>query len=105
MNEGPSIEHSLMVVSTAPDRIWLDLGFDPSDEDEVSFHKLIDVTWSHDNATGYGIEYVRVDNTQPQRTWVGLTLEDMQDLNVSKDWIDGARWAATLLWEKNNSKT
>lgn len=37
-----------------------------------------------------------------KRDWVGLTLEDMQDLNVSKDWIDGARWAATLLWEKNN---
>ena len=37
-----------------------------------------------------------------EREWVGLTLEDMQDLNVSKDWIDGARWAATLLWEKNN---
>ena len=35
------------------------------------------------------------------REWVGLTLEDMQDLNVSKDWIDGARWAATLLLEKN----
>ena len=40
-----------------------------------------------------------------KREWVGLTLEDMQDLNVSKDWIDGARWAATLLWEKNNAKT
>ena len=38
---------------------------------------------------------------QPEREWVGLTLEDMQDLNVSKDWIDGARWAATLLLEKN----
>ena len=36
-----------------------------------------------------------------EREWVGLTLEDMQDLNVSKDWIDGARWAATLLWERN----
>ena len=97
-----TIKHSLIVVSTAPNRIWLDLGFDPSDDDEVSFHELIDVTWSHDNASGYGVEYVRVDTTQPQRTWVGLTLEDMQDLNVSKDWIDGARWAATLLWEKNN---
>ena len=36
-----------------------------------------------------------------EREWVGLTLEDMQDLNVSKDWLDGARWAATLLLEKN----
>jgi len=40
-----------------------------------------------------------------QREWVGLTLEDMQDLNASKDWIAGAKWAATLLWEKNNAKT
>ena len=37
-----------------------------------------------------------------KREWVGLTLDDIPDLAVSKDWIDGARWAATLLWEKNN---
>jgi len=47
------------VVSTAPDRIWLDLGFDPQDETEVLFGELHDVTWSADNATGHGIEYVR----------------------------------------------
>ena len=80
MNEGPSIEHSLMVVSTAPDRIWLDLGFDPSDEDEVSFHELIDVTWSHDNASGYGVEYVRVDTTPPQREWVNLTDDEIKEI-------------------------
>ena len=40
-----------------------------------------------------------------KREWVGLTLEDMADLTVSKDWIAGAKWAATLLWEKNNAKT
>ena len=49
------------VVSTAPKRIWLDLGFDLSDEDEISFNDLVDATWSHDNATGFGIEYVRAD--------------------------------------------
>ena len=52
-----------------------------------------------------GEDRVPLYTTPPQREWVGLTLEDMQDLNVSKDWIDGARWAATLLWEKNNAKT
>ena len=40
-----------------------------------------------------------------KREWEGLTLEDIQDLNASKDWIAGAKWAATLLWEKNNAKT
>ena len=54
------------VVSTAPERIWLDLGFDPEVEDEVSFNDLFDATWSHDNATGNGIEYVRADLTRPQ---------------------------------------
>ena len=48
-----------LVVSTAPDRIWLDLGFDPQDEYEIIFHELHDVTWSQDNASGNGIEYVR----------------------------------------------
>ena len=57
----PEQEPVAKVVSTAPKRIWLDLGFDPSDEDEISFNDLVDATWSHDNATGYGIEYVRAD--------------------------------------------
>jgi len=96
-----TIKHSLMVVSTAPKRIWLDLGFDPSDE--ISFHELHDVTWSHDNATGYGIAYVRVDTTPPYRKWVGLTDEDMQELRTHIfDFIDGARWAEAKLKEKNN---
>jgi len=58
------------VVSTAPDRIWLDLGFDPQDETEVLFGELNDVTWSQDNASGYGIEYVRATPTaaQPEPT-------------------------------------
>ena len=57
----PEQEPVAKVVSTAPERIWLDLGFDASDEYEISFNDLVDVTWSHDNATGYGIEYVRAD--------------------------------------------
>ena len=37
--------------------------------------------------------------TKPQ--WQGLTLEDIDDIGVSKDWIAGARWAEAKLREKN----
>jgi len=63
--EQPEQEPVAKVVSTAPDRIWLDLGFDPQDEYEVVFHELHDVTWSQDNASGNGIEYVRADTVPP----------------------------------------
>lgn len=36
-----------------------------------------------------------------QRTWNGLTLADMEDLAVSKEWLAGARWAEAKLKEKN----
>jgi hypothetical protein len=63
----PEQEPVAKVVSTAPDRIWLDLGFDPQDETEVLFGELHDVTWSADNATGYGIEYVRTTPPLPEQ--------------------------------------
>ena len=65
------------VVSTAPDKIWLDLGFDPQDEAEIIFDDLHDVTWSADNASGNGIEYVRATQPAAQREWQGLTDEDV----------------------------
>ena len=37
--------------------------------------------------------------TKPQ--WQGLTLEDIDDIGVSKDWVAGARWAEAKLREKN----
>ena len=43
-------------------------------------------------------------NTSPQpaqRTWVGLTLEDMETLHWSPDFRAGAKWAAAKLNEKN----
>jgi hypothetical protein len=94
------------VVSTAPDRIWLDLGFDPQDEYEIIFHELHDVTWSQDNASGNGIEYVRADTTPPQRPWVGLTPEEVLDLfdvnNVyGSKWIEFARTVEAALRSKN----
>ena len=94
------------VVSTAPDRIWLDLGFDPQDEYEIIFHELHDVTWSQDNASGNGIEYVRADTTPPRRPWQGLTNEDWEQIHDKKDtaldtFQQGAVWAADQLKERN----
>lgn len=37
--------------------------------------------------------------TKPE--WQGLTLEDMDDIGVSRDWVYGARWAEAKLKEKN----
>jgi hypothetical protein len=33
--------------------------------------------------------------------WQGLTLDDIDDIGVSKDWVYGARWAEAKLKEKN----
>ena len=68
------------VVSTAPERIWLDLGFYPEVEDEISFDDLFEATWSHDNATGNGIEYVRADLAPASKPWMGLTEDELQQL-------------------------
>ena len=37
--------------------------------------------------------------TKPQ--WQGLTFADIDDLEVSNDWLAGARWAEAKLKEKN----
>jgi len=39
-----------------PETIYLDLGTECND-----FNDLTDVTWSKDNATGKGVEYIRKD--------------------------------------------
>jgi len=42
------------------------------------------------------------NNYPPQRTWVGLTDEDMKDPRTHNfDFIHGARWAEAKLKEKN----
>ena len=53
-------EYLPLAVASAPDRIWLDLGFDPKETD-ADFSDLNTPTWSADNASGHGIEYVRAD--------------------------------------------
>lgn len=42
-----------------PTKIFLDLGFTP--DMVTDFDELTEVTWSKDNASGEGIEYVRSD--------------------------------------------
>ncbi|MBB6580101.1 hypothetical protein HNP33_004232 [Comamonas odontotermitis] len=48
-----------LAARTAPERIWLDLGVEEAEQ--VNFAELGEVTWSPNNATGHGIEYVRAD--------------------------------------------
>lgn len=42
-----------------PEKIYLDLGFDYPED--FYFDELEEVTWSKDNASGEGIEYIRSD--------------------------------------------
>lgn len=44
-----------------PEKIYLDLGFDPLETIDNDFDSLLSVTWSKDNASGSGVEYVRAD--------------------------------------------
>jgi transcriptional regulator with XRE-family HTH domain len=37
-----------------------------------------------------------------QTEWVGLNLDDIETLEVSKEWLAGARWAEAKLKQKNN---
>ena len=60
VNEMDGLYAAPLAITSAPKRIWLDLGFNPC-EDDVHFDNLHDLTWSQNNATGDGIEYVRAD--------------------------------------------
>ena len=60
VNEMDGLYAAPLAITSAPERIWLDLGFNPYEED-AHFSSLHDLTWSRDNATGNGIEYVRAD--------------------------------------------
>jgi hypothetical protein len=62
------------ITSTAPARIWLDIG-DAKDfiEPDDTFATLMrgEATWSEDNATGCGIEYVRADRARTAASCAG----------------------------------
>ena len=58
---------------------------------------------------GYKTSHITVEELEmfaelvaaQEREWQGLTLEDIDDIGVSKDWVYGARWAEAKLREKN----
>ena len=58
---------------------------------------------------GYKTSHITVEELEmfaelvaaQEREWQGLTLEDIDDIGVSKDWVYGARWAEAKLKEKN----
>ena len=58
---------------------------------------------------GYKTSHITVEELEmfaelvaaQKREWQGLTLEDVDDIGVSKDWVYGARWAEAKLKEKN----
>jgi hypothetical protein len=58
---------------------------------------------------GYKTSHITVEELEmfaelvaaQEREWQGLTLEDIDDIGVSKDWVYGARWAEANLKEKN----
>jgi hypothetical protein len=55
------------IASTAPERIWLDIGEAKSfigPDDTFTTLMAGETTWSEDNATGCGIEYVRADRAR-----------------------------------------
>jgi len=63
---------------TFPDHIWLDAGeamefAEPGD----TFRDLHEVTWSEDNATGFGVKYVRADLANPPAASDPIDIEQM----------------------------
>ena len=54
-----------------------------------------------DDYESYSESLDEIASTPPQPQWQGLTLEDIDDIGVFKDWVYGARWAEAKLKEKN----
>jgi hypothetical protein len=71
----------------APQTIYLQVG----DEcpDDAKWKELIDVCWCDEQVFDNDIVYVRADTTPPQRTWVGLTEDEMDWLHANTPCIEG----------------
>lgn len=72
------------VGSLAPTRLWLDFGFDPSEElDGATLEDLDDeTTVSYGKPTEHGIEYVRADLVSPPQRQP-LTDEQVKQIELS----------------------
>ena len=59
------------------------------------------IHWTSDKPA-YGDDWVPLYTTPPQRTWAGLTLDDIPDDDTNNlDFYRGGRWAERVLKEKN----
>ncbi len=87
-SEGRVPEGLPLAVTSSPATIWLDLGFDPGEED-AHFSNLVDVTWSEDNPTGHGIKYVRADLTAAPHP-------PAQQADAVRDTLDDIRRSLTV---------
>ena len=61
------------------------------------------IHWTADKPA-YGDDWVPLYTTPPQRTWAGLTLDDIPDDDTNNlDFYRGGRWAERVLKDKNTS--
>ncbi len=84
--------HLPLAITSAPERIWLDLGFNPYEEDAY-FSNLHDLTWSQDNATRHGIEYVRADRAAQDDSLTAAYMAGAHDAEKAARTIEGGRRA------------
>ncbi|MCZ2496395.1 hypothetical protein GN316_06465 [Xylophilus sp. Kf1] len=84
-----------LVITSAPGRIWLDIGFDPGEQGNVHFSNLNELTWSENNATGDGIEYVRADLAP---STVSESIQDRFHADTDYDWNDPAGDDVRKVW-------
>lgn len=104
----PAQQHLPLAVSSAPEHIWLDLGFDPAEED-AHFSNLNTPTWSKDNATGYGIKYIRADlatykppadESEPSEAQIITFLDTFQNDRKLVGDYEAFRGVAVDIWQE-----
>ncbi|PLC06358.1 hypothetical protein CY658_04815 [Variovorax sp. RO1] len=78
------------LIASAPDHIWLDLGENlESLSDDATFRDLREVTWSEDNASGWGIPYVRSDLTSSPEAAPAAMAGDRSDaVNLARNMLE-----------------
>jgi hypothetical protein len=112
-------QEALKLALEALEEAWYHVGtFQPTekaidlyDEARTAIKEALVQTQEPDYWLGYGLQAhtekpfesaTPIYTTPPQRTWVGLTDEDMKDPRTHNfDFIHGARWAEAKLKEKN----
>lgn len=77
-------------MKNVPEIIYLDLGFGPSDI--VDFNECSDVTWSKDNATGNGVEFIRKDVAESETIAAIMDFADWYDKQQNAPEYQNEKW-------------